>query len=354
MDRVAILYHRGLIDYDFGPGHPFRGDRFERFMELLRFYGLLERDDVDLLEPTAAGDEDLLLIHSEGYVRMVEVLAERRIPLSADTPLNPNIVRAVRLIVGSSLMAGELVAEGRYKVAEGVGGGLHHAGRDYGGGFCVFNDVAVCAQVLIERLGLERVLIFDTDAHAGNGTMDIFYDDPHILFISMHQDPRTIYPGTGFVDQIGEGEGEGYTVNIPLPPGADDRCLELVINRIFLPLAREFRPQIIIRNGGSDPHFQDGLASLGFSFGGLRRIGEAVAKAASEADCGVVDLCCSGYNPSTVAEGWLALISGVAGFDLKLEESSPPPMADRRVFERTLRVIEVLEDRLREYWGFLG
>jgi len=351
VDRVAVLHHPGLVDYDFGPGHPFRGDRFERFMELLEAYGVLEQGGVDLLRPEAAGDEDLLLVHSGGYVRMVEALAERSIPLTADTPLNPGVVRAARIVVGSSLTAGELVVEGRYRVAEGVGGGLHHAGRDYGGGFCVFNDVAVCAQALVERRGLSRVLIFDTDAHAGNGTMDIFYDDPHILFISIHQDPRTIYPGTGFIHQMGEGEGEGYTVNIPLPPGADDRCLEPVIRRILLPLAREFRPQVIIRNGGSDPHFQDGLASLALSLRGLRRLGEAVAQAAREAGCGVVDLCCSGYNPSTVAQGWLALLSGVADLDLELQEPSPPPRAGRGIYERTLRVVEDLEGRLGEYWS---
>ena len=351
VSRVAILYHPDLIHYDFGLGHPFRGDRFPRFMNLLRAKGILNRDDVELHEPEAAGDEDLQLIHSSAYIRMVEVMAERRIPLSADTPLNPGIVRAGRLIVGSALKAGELVAGGRYRVAEVVGGGLHHAGRDYGGGFCIFNDVAICAQNLMERRGLSRILIFDTDAHAGNGTMDIFYDDPHILFISIHQDPRTIYPGTGFIHQIGEGEGEGYTVNVPLPPGADDHCLEVVLQRIFLPLAGEFKPEIILRNGGSDPHFQDGLASLGFSMAGLRRIGEAVAEAASEAGCGVVDLCCSGYNPQTVAMGWLALLSGVAGLDVELEESIEPPRAGRGIYERTVRVVEELERLLKSYWS---
>ncbi len=351
MSKTAILYHRDLVHYDFGPGHPFRGDRFEHFMALLRAKGILDRSDVELLEPEAAGDEDLQLIHSAGYIRMVEVMAERRIPLSADTPLNPGIVRAARLIVGSAVRAGGLVAGGHYRVAEVVGGGLHHAGRDYGGGFCVFNDVAICAQALMERRGLSRILIFDTDAHAGNGTMDIFYDNPHVLFISIHQDPRTIYPGTGFVHQLGAGEGEGYTVNIPLPPGADDRCLEVVLQRIFKPLAHEFKPEIILRNGGSDPHFQDGLASLGFSLSGLRRIGEVVAEAASEVGCGVVDLCCSGYNPETVAMGWLALLSGVAGFDVDLKEPVEPPRAGRGIFERTLRVIEKLERLLSEYWS---
>ena len=351
MERVAIVHHSGVAEYDFGPGHPFRGDRFPRFMRLLDAHGLLSRPEVQLVEPDAAGDADLRLAHSDGYIRLVERLAARSTPLSGDTPLTPAVARAARLIVGTALRAGELVAEGGFRVAEGVGGGLHHAGRDYGGGFCVFNDVAVCARALLDRHGLERVLIFDSDAHAGNGTMDIFYEEPRVLYISVHQDPRTIYPGTGFIDQIGGGAGEGYTVNIPLPPGADDACMELVLERVLKPLARDFRPQAIIRNGGSDPHFRDGLASLGLTFNGLRAIGEAVADAASAAGCGVIDLCCSGYNPETVAEGWLAILSGAAGIEVDLVEPCPPRRGDPRLLKRTEAVIDALAEKLSGYWS---
>ncbi|RLI10419.1 hypothetical protein DRO42_01285 [Candidatus Bathyarchaeota archaeon] len=351
MERVAIIYHSGVAEYDFGAGHPFRGDRFPRFMSLLDAHGILSRPEVQVVEPEAAVNPDLRLAHSDGYIRLVERLAARYAPLSGDTPLTPAIPRAARLIVGAALKAGELVAGGGFKVAEGVGGGLHHAGRDYGGGFCVFNDVAVCARALLERRGLERVLIFDSDAHAGNGTMDIFYEEPRVLYLSVHQDPRTIYPGTGFIDQIGGGAGEGYTVNIPLPPGADDACMELVLERVLKPLARDFRPQAIIRNGGSDPHFRDGLASLGLTFNGLRAIGEAVADAASAAGCGVIDLCCSGYNPETVAEGWLAILSGVTGIEADLVELCPPRRSDPRLLKRTETVIDALAEKLSGYWS---
>jgi len=349
VDRIAIVYHGGVAEYDFGPGHPFRGDRFPRFMRLLESHGLLSRPEIRLVEPEAAGDADLRLVHSDDYISLVERLAARHAPLSGDTPLTPAVARAARLIVGTALKAGELLSKG-FRVAEGVGGGLHHAGPDYGGGFCVFNDVAVCARALLERRGLERVLILDSDAHAGNGTMDIFYEDPRVLFISVHQDPRTIYPGTGFINQIGSGPGTGYTVNVPLPPGADDECMGLVLERVFKPLARAFRPQAIIRNGGSDPHFRDGLASLGLTFMGLRSIGEAVAEAASAADCGVVDLFCSGYNPETVAEGWLSLLSGLIGVEVDLVERPPPRRGGPRLLRATEKVIDTLAERLSGYW----
>lgn len=351
MDSLAIVYHDGLSAYDLGRGHPFRGSRFPRFMGLVRDEGLAAHPDVEITEQAGATDGDLLLAHSEGYIREVDRRAEVHMPLAADTPLSPTIAEACRLIVGGSLRAAELVARGEARFAEGVGGGLHHAGRDYGGGFCVFNDVAVCARSLLERHGLERVLVLDSDVHAGNGTMDILYEEPRVLFISVHQDPRTLYPGTGFIEQVGEGSGEGYTVNIPLPVGAGDECMRMALERVFRPLAREFRPQAIIRNGGSDPHFMDGLGRLDLSYQGLRSIGESVAEAAGDCGCGVVDLCCSGYNPSTVAEGWLSILSGLTGFEYRPADPRPTPDESKRVLEETEAVIEAVASRLGEYWS---
>lgn len=351
MEPIAIVYHSGVTNYDFGPGHPFRGDRFPRFMMLIEEHGFFSNPHVILVQPDAASDDDLLLVHSEEYIREVNRRAVAFTPLSGDTPLSPSIVDAARLIVGTSIKASELVENGTVRHAVGVGGGLHHAGRSYGGGFCVFNDVAICVQSMLERLGLERVLIFDTDVHAGNGTMDIFYEEPKVLYVSVHQDPRTIYPGTGHVEQIGNGLGEGYTVNIPLSPGADDECMRLILEEIFKPLVREFEPQIIVRNGGSDPHFLDGLGNLNLTFRGLRNIGEAVAGAAISSKCGVVDLYCSGYNPKTVIQGWLAILSGGIGFDVALKERESPQKSSDRLVEETRNVIDALKEILREYWS---
>jgi acetoin utilization protein AcuC len=350
MDPAAIVYHEGMAEYDFGRGHVFRGDRFPKFMKLLEELGLLSDSRVQLVEPSPADDDVLELIHHEDYIREVERREALFLPLSGDTPLRPGIVRAARLIVGASVKAGELVADGKVKVAEGVGGGLHHAGRSYGGGFCVFNDVAVCAQNLLENHGLERVMILDSDVHAGNGTMDVFYGEPRVLFVSVHQDPRAFYPGTGFIDQVGAGTGEGYTVNVPLPPGAGDRCMRLFLDEVFKPLAEEFRPQIIIRNGGTDPHFLDGLGSLNLTFEGLRTIGKAVADAAAHAKCGVVDLCCSGYNPTTVAEGWFSLLSGVISYEKAVEEPKLPPEPSEIALMETRSTIDDVKRRLGEYW----
>ncbi|MGD2200218.1 MAG: histone deacetylase family protein [Candidatus Bathyarchaeota archaeon] len=351
MGSSAIVYHPDVKGYDFGPGHPFRGERFSRFMALLERHGIFNDTGICRVKPGPAENGLLSLAHSERYLRDVERYSERNTPLTPDTPLTPAIERAARLIVGASVRAGEMVVSGEVAVAEGVGGGLHHAGRGYGGGFCVYNDVAICTLNLLERLGLDRVMILDSDVHAGNGTMDIFYGDPKVLFVSVHQDPRTIYPSTGFIHQTGEGAGEGYTVNVPLPPGAGDGCMALFLDEVFIPLAEEYKPQIIIRNGGTDPHYLDGLGSLKLTFQGLWGIGAAVAEGSRTAGCGVVDLCCSGYNPSTVAEGWVSLLFGVLGRDNPSVDPQPLPPASEGALRETRRVIGRVKSELEGRWG---
>jgi len=140
-------------------------------------------------------------------------------------------------------------------------------------GFCIYNDVAFTATYLLEKYNFEKILILDTDAHAGNGTAEYFRTDPRVLFVDIHQDPRTIYPGTGFASDIGADSGKGFSVNIPLPIYAGDESYKLVFDEIILPLTGEFKPQIIVRNGGSDPHFNDGLTHLGLTIAGFRMVG---------------------------------------------------------------------------------
>jgi acetoin utilization protein AcuC len=162
------------------------------------------------------------------------------------------IEEAARFVVGQAKMACDLIQTGIYKKVISIGGGLHHAKPSYGEGFCLYNDVAFCALHLMQQYELERILILDTDAHAGNGTCEYFYEDARVLFIDLHQNPMTLYPGTGFADQIGHGKGKGFSVNIPLPINAGYDSYQLIFESIVEPITWEFEPQIIIRNGGSD------------------------------------------------------------------------------------------------------
>jgi acetoin utilization protein AcuC len=269
--------------------------------------------------------------------------------LSPDTPVTSGIVKAARYIVGGGLKAAKLVTEG-YWLVDSIGGGLHHAGRDYGGGFCVFNDVAICAMALLRKFEFDRVLIFDTDVHAGNGTMDIFSREPRVLFIDIHQDPSTIYPGRGFIHNIGEKHGKGYTVNVPLPPYAGDQEMDLALNRVFKPLVKQFEPQIIIRNGGSDPHFSDRLGGLKMTYKGFHNIGKTVREVAKAVNAPIINMSCSGYNPQTVAEGMYAILTGLIDKELDIQENAQPEYKEPQI-ETVEKIIEELAIHLKNYWN---
>lgn len=349
--ETALLYSDELRFYDFGPGHPFRGDRYARFLATLREkLGEELPHRFDLIEPSPASDGDLALIHDPGYTERVE----SGIGWSIDTPLTPRLVEAAKLIAGSGLLAARLVAEGKYSKAIVVGGGMHHAKRSQEAGFCVFNDVALCFQALVRRHRLSRVMILDTDAHAGDGTAELLYESPSVLFVDLHQDPRTLYPWRGFIHELGRGPGEGRIVNVPMPPGSSDRAYEYALTEVFVPLALEFKPQVILRNGGSDPHFADRLTNLGLTLEGLRMIGREVAEVADTVcDGRVIDLIGSGYNPTVLPYGWLALVAGLIRLDLKLHEPVPAPgwLTPETGMERTVQAVKEVRTALSRFWS---
>ena len=364
----AVLCCPELTEYDFGPGHSFRGDRYKRFPRFLQ-ENLAEDDNYRILEAEWATDEDLLLICQKAYIDFTrEYYRAANLGLSFpgqlfqfqsgdnSPPGRPGkLEEAARLIVGQGKMACDLVQEGKFKKVVSLGGGMHHAKSDYGEGFCLYNDVAFCGLYLMQEHNLERILILDTDAHAGNGTVEYFYQDPRVLFIDLHQDPRSLYPGTGFTNQIGSGGGEGFTINIPMPVYAGYDSYELAFKAIVEPITQEFNPQIIIRNGGSDPHFADGLTNLGLPVKGFRMIGERVRQMAVICDGKAIDLIASGYNEQILPYGWLALISGLAGIELETQE--PEPIPQRFSMDSSLvqteMVIKEVRNQLADYWKCL-
>ncbi len=229
---------------------------------------------------------------------------------------------------------------------------MHHAKRRFGEGFCIYNDVAFTATYLIEQYKLQRILVLDTDAHAGNGTAEYFRADPRVLFIDIHQDPRTIYPGTGFAADIGDEAGRGFTVNIPLPVYAGDASYKMVLDEIVLPLAREYQPQMIIRNGGSDPHFNDGLTYLGMTIEGFKMMGAMVREMTDVCQGKQIDLIASGYNKNILPYAWVSLMSGVADLPITVEEPEPIPAKFRQdeVLEQTELVISEVKKNHTYYW----
>lgn len=364
--KTALIYSPEIRKYDFGEGHPFRGDRFANFMNFFQERFATYNDQFERIEPSPATDGQLRLAHGEEYIKAMGIAAKGMAlpdilryatfdnlnPLTMSIPIG--IDDGARAIMGASLLAGELVYESRFQKAIALGGGLHHAKKNKGEGFCLYNDVAICCQNLLEK-GAERILSLDTDAHAGNGTSEAFYKDRRVLFIDIHQDPATIYPGTGFTSQIGADQGAGFTVNLPLPRGSGDDAYKYVFDEVVFPLAQEFQPQIIIRNGGSDPYYLDGLTNLGLTLDGFRMIGRYVTEIAQEVCQGKsVDLLASGYNQEALPFAWSALICGLLDLDIDLSDlrEENPPAKNAR-YDDTKDMVTELKRHLNPYWRCL-
>lgn len=364
---INIVYSDEIVNYDFGVGHPFRGFRFRAFFEYLRTK-LKENIDFRIIDAEPVTDQDLLLICSEEYINYVRDFYDLAYRgelsifhyfasdfLSVDNIPGENpgkIEVAARFILGQMKKACDLIIEGGLSRVFSIGGGLHHGKPSYGEGFCVYNDIAFGARYLIEKYGLKRILIIDTDAHGGNGTMEYFYRDPRVLFIDIHQDPKTLYPGTGFSWQIGEGEGMGYTVNCPLKPGSTWKCYEYIFENLVFPLAEEFKPEIVIRYGGTDPYFKDSLTNLGLTISDFRKIGAFTRKLVDQTCGKLIDAIASGYNEKAIAPGWLSIICGVEGIDLEVEEpySTDEIGSQEDSFETTVEMVRNLREYLKDYW----
>lgn len=361
--EVPIFYHKNLKEYNFGIEHPFQGERFEVFIKFLK---AKIGDNLKILEAEPATKDDLLLICKKDYIDFVEkyykncsegkIFDERAFnflsPDNIPSSKSGNVALANKVIIGQVKNGCDLILEDKYRKIVVLGGGLHHAKPSFGEGFCVFNDVAFAAKYLIEKYNLKRILILDTDAHAGNGTKEYFYRDNRVLFIDVHQDPRTLYPGTGFIEEIGEGEGKGFTLNIPLPPYSGRDSYDIVFKEIIEPVVYKFKPQIIIRNGGSDPHFSDRLTQLGLCLSDFLMIGREVRKMAEICSGKVIDLIASGYNEQVLPYAWFALIAGL--FDLKVDIEEPivmpPQFKNNSGLGETKRIIKKIKDIFKDYW----
>jgi acetoin utilization protein AcuC len=362
--KVGIIYSKRLKNYDFGAGHPFRGDRFEKFFSFFNTkFGNSDRIE-NVLNEKLASDSDLELWHTKNYINaMKRASSGAKISdlfryISSDN-LNPQTRRlpigiepAARLMVKNSMLACELVLESKFKKVISIGGGLHHAKPNYGEGFCVYNDVVILVKHAISKYSLERVLVLDTDTHAGNGTCEAFYSDPKVLFVDLHQE--NIYPGTGYEDEIGEGKGKGLTVNVPLPPNAGNKAYKLVFDELIFPLVEEFNPQFVIRNGGSDPHPSDEITQLGLTLEGFKYIGKSVREISDICDGKEVDLICSGYKPEVLSRAWSALISGLTGVDIHLEEPFPLGPEKTQMLGEVQSAVEKLKKYLKPFWRNLN
>ncbi|MGH2683060.1 MAG: acetoin utilization protein AcuC [Actinomycetota bacterium] len=389
-ETVELVYGPELLTYDHGPQHPLRPLRVMLTRELIAAYGLLELKTVTEKSPRVATDEELHLVHTPRYVDAVKRTAELspgelgRFGFGpGDNPTFPGMHDASAQVAGASIVAAEAVHSGRAEHAFSPAGGLHHAMPERASGFCVYDDPAIAVAWLLDR-GVERVAYVDVDVHHGDGPQAIFYRDPRVLTISIHETGRYLFPGTGSVEERGEGEAEGTKVNVPLPPfTSDDSWLE-AFHQVVPPLVRRWKPDVLVTQLGCDTHHTDPLAHLNLSTRAYREAAKALHGLAHDAAGGrwlatggggyqwarVVPRAWTMYFaemvdqeiPDEIPDEWLALATEKAGHPVPERLSEPsPPAGDHAevasVLERVRRVVlegtgtEASESSPKDPWG---
>jgi acetoin utilization protein AcuC len=270
------MWYPALVGYNFGRGHPLAPIRVDLTMRLAREFGILDRPDVSLAAAPGAREATLRLLHDAPYLAAV-----RRAGVdpnstdlyrglgTGDNPTFHGMYEASALVAGQSVAAAEAVWRGEVAHAVNIAGGLHHALAGSASGFCVFNDVALGIARLLE-LGAERVAYVDIDVHHGDGVQALFFDDPRVLTISLHESGRTLFPGTGFCDEIGGPGALGTSVNVALPAGTGDAGWLRAFEAVVPPLLRAFAPEVLVTQHGCDTHAEDPLAHLVMTVDGQR------------------------------------------------------------------------------------
>jgi acetoin utilization deacetylase AcuC-like enzyme len=258
MSRAGFIFDAAMREHDTGPGHPEQPMRLSAVLQRFERSGTI--DMMDRLKARAATEDELALVHDQSYIGVAKRDVERkRGQLSTgDTAISERSFECAKMAAGCVLTAADAVLGRKNKkcfcLVRPPG---HHAERKRGMGFCLFNNIAIGARYAQQRYGVERVLIVDWDVHHGNGTQQIFYDDPSVLFFSTHQWPW--YPGTGARNETGQGKGEGATINCPLPAGSGREEIVGAFRELLVPAAKNFKPDLIMISAGFDSRINDPL-----------------------------------------------------------------------------------------------
>ncbi len=368
MSKVVIfLYNEEFQEYEFSSAHPLKPIRLKLTYELLRDYGVFGSTQVKVMPGRLATDEELMLVHAPEYINTVKKISETGNEPSyayafgigpGDNPAFKGMHEASSLIAGCSIVAVDEVMNEKAEHAVNISGGLHHALRDKASGFCIYNDPAIAIAHAAKKYGA-RVAYIDIDVHHGDGVQWAFYDRADILTVSLHESGRFLFPGTGFIDEVGTGKGEGFSVNVPLEPGTYDDLYLSAFNSIVPPILRAFKPDLIVSQNGCDTHYTDPLAGLSLTTNAYEKLYGAVHNLAHEI-CGgrLVALGGGGYQAyQVVPRAWSLLSADLANIDLgnsvpeswqelcseKAHTKCPDSLRDGEIVPRTFA--ESIEDR---------
>ena len=320
--QIAFVYAEELSQYQLSPQHPLRPIRLKHMHELMKATGLMDLANIASTQPRLATRVEIESAHDPDYVRNVIAVSNGSvvpdsIKYGLGTPDNPiwkGMYDKTALCVGTTLTASELVISGRADIGFAPAGGVHHhAMRRYASGFGVFNDAVIAMNTMV-KAGL-RIAYVDIDCHHGDGVQAGYYDSDQVLTISIHESGQWLFPGTGHVQEIGENDGLGYSVNVPLAPYTQDPEWHTAFDELITPLIKAFKPDVLFTQLGIDTHFQDPLTHMSLTTQGFNLAVKKLAKLGLEIGKWVA-VGGGGYDFSAVARSWTMALSTMADFNL--------------------------------------
>jgi acetoin utilization protein AcuC len=302
----TLIYDETLSSYNPGDSHPMQPIRLSYVAELLQAYNVFETPGISMIKPESASEIDLLTFHTPNYINAIKNPNTHAIDSTSnqfnigygDNPIFPNMYSLANLIVGSSILAAKHIYSGKHDTVFNIAGGLHHAMPNNASGFCIFNDPVIAINALL-GFGLKPAYI-DIDCHHGDGVQQAFYETDQVLTISIHESGKYIFPGTGFIDEIGRGSGKGYSINIPLHPYTNDAVYIEMFKNIVPKLIELFAPDVIVAQLGIDTHYTDPLTHLSLTTQGHSHLVETIKKFGYP----ILALGGGGYNLQAVSRGW--------------------------------------------------
>lgn len=343
--KTGLIHTDSYLDYDYGPTHPLRIRRLKLTYDLIKAYGLLDQPSAQLITTLKAEVKDLIVYHSEEYLNMLRLANEGHFTGEAyvyglgpgDNPIFPGLLDLSLLVTGATLQAVDFVAGGKGAIAFNMAGGLHHAMRSRASGFCYINDPVIGIMKLLSEG--KRVAYLDIDAHHGDGVQKAFYESNRVLTISLHESGSSLFPWTGFESEIGQGEGEGYSVNLPFPPHTEDELYLWTFDQVVPEIIHAFQPDIVVTQLGVDTFSNDPLTNLDLTILGYERVLNRIRDLAPK----WVALGGGGYDLSNVARAWTLAWAIMNGVELKeelpedfLKEAAEMGMEEKKLREHAI------------------
>jgi len=382
-NRVNFVYSDDFSQYCFNKTHPFNPIRLELTYELMEELNLFNSPNIKVIKSESVDLEDLARVHTDEYIDIVRSVSRDNKSYSGiellnynlgtgDNPIFPGMFEAALLLVGSTLTAAKVVYENKSDYSMNIGGGLHHGIKSAASGFCIFNYIAVAIKYLQSQEKDLKILYIDLDVHHGDGVQNIFYDDPNVLCISIHEDGRFQFPGTGFVDERGKDEGFGYTINVPVLPNTPDNIYFEIIESIMPKIFENYHPDYVFTQFGVDTHYTDLLGHLSLTTNVYSKITSFLRELISKySNNKWIVLGGGGYSIEVVPRAWSLILSGMLGVTLNedlpetwrerfrkiTKNEAPKKLHDPKVYledERLRKYSEELIEKLKSHVDFLA